>query len=69
MKTEPIFDLLAEMRKDATRNKNWGVLRAVEKAENAALREICGVDLGEVVSNASSREALLQSKLQRKVDR
>ena len=29
---------------DAMKNGNWGLLRAVVKAENAAMTEICGVN-------------------------
>lgn len=43
-KSEPIFELFESIRVEAIGNKSWGLLRAVEKAEKAALEEICGVD-------------------------
>jgi hypothetical protein len=43
-KTEPIFDLLKSIRMEAMTDGNWGLLRAVVKAENAATTEICGVN-------------------------
>lgn len=45
MNNEHIFDLLKNLRLQAMKDQEWGLLRAIEKAENAALEEICGVDL------------------------
>ena len=44
-KSELIFELLKSIRMEAMETQNWGLMRAVEKAENAAMEEICGVNL------------------------